>query len=84
MDITSDGWQVYLDAVNRAYGSNINYAMLNKTMPANGPGKPAKAHQRASQHVLWRSPATDHAGAMLEFVKMLEQQEVPMGSRTTD
>jgi IS1 family transposase len=30
VQITSDGWQVYREAVNRAFGTNVDYAMLIK------------------------------------------------------
>jgi IS1 family transposase len=30
IQLTSDGWQVYLDAVSRAFGGNIDYAQLIK------------------------------------------------------
>ena len=31
IQLTSDGWQVYRNAVNRAFGTDIDYAMLVKT-----------------------------------------------------
>ena len=38
VQITSDGWQVYRDAVNRAFGTDVDYAMLIKEYGAERAG----------------------------------------------
>jgi hypothetical protein len=58
IQLTSDGWQVYRDAVARAFGTEIDYAMLVKEYTAPREGHPVTAHLSVS--VLMRGMKSAH------------------------
>jgi transposase-like protein len=76
VQMTTDGHKVYLEAIEAAFGADIDYSMLIKTVwrgtDRRSPLQPREVHRdadgvllresesRARQHVLRRAPEPDH------------------------